>query len=323
MDRSPNDKLGRLSRTTTMASLSDAINGNENLDTFTEQVQSSEVSTSLDMVLACIEPTEALGFCSMADLAKLRGTASKFGGRQPSHSNALLDASVMTQLVSVFLERRGVAGSSLHAAAEEGDLEAAWAHLHHLGSPVDACDGYGAAPLHYAAEARSSSILRMLLRAGADPNVYHRGRNMRAGWTALHFAANAGARDCVFLLLYRPSPWGGMADVNAMDICRRTPLFYALDKERHSCITLLRKFGGRADLHFIAAENLQEVQRIDDGNTLGRDRHDIDAWGGHGVGEQPNEAAAVAPYLHPYLGPAGDTGPSLTFAAAMMPGFEW
>merc|ERR1719401_74233 len=111
------------------------------------------------------------------------------------------------------------------------------------------------------------------MRAGASAHARHRG----FGWTPLHFAANAGARDVAFLLV---SPWRpGKAEVNARDNCRRTPLFYALDKNRTECARLLWKFGGRADLHFLVVKILRSVQRIDDGNSLVDDRHEFNARG--------------------------------------------
>jgi len=320
---SPGAKGNRMSRASTMASWSDLALPSVELEPeapWSEVPRQLRPSLDLSQVV-CMEPTELLGFCSMTDLARLRTAAPLFGGR----GDGLLDARVMCQLREAFLTRLGLSGRSMHEAAEEGDLDAVVAYLSTGASP-DACDSHGFVPLHYAADGKHSAVLRRLLKAGANADARHRGLNIRAGWTPLHFAANAGARDCVFLLL-----WEGKADVNAMDNCRRTPLFYALDRDRKKCTSLLWKFGGRADLHFIEDKNLAEAQRVDDWPSLGDDRRNIDAWGGHASSSNSGESAAsdlgetaaATPYLHPYVGPAGDVGPSLTIAAAMMPEFEW
>mmetsp|Transcript_23972 Transcript_23972/g.74603 ORF Transcript_23972/g.74603 Transcript_23972/m.74603 type:complete len:263 (-) Transcript_23972:44-832(-) len=261
---------------------------------------------------------------------QLHTAGSAFG-----RSSELLGPAVVQRLVVAFLQWPANAGApSLCDAAEAGNTQAVWAHLNRGASPDD-YDAHGCVPLHYVAEGNHVGAYRLLVRAQADINAPHVGLNIRVGWTPLHFAAYAGSRDVLLLLLLQG------AGVNEMDRCRRTALFYAQSRGRKTCSRLLAKFGGVEDLHLVEPRHLREAQRADDGAHFAtehdRDEHHWDAsadaadmYAEGAVPVQFPEGNAVDRHhqarsvpLPRYIGPAGDSGPSLTHAAMSMPGFEW
>merc|ERR1712232_818300 len=103
---------------------------------------------------------------------------------------------------------------------------------------MGAFDSYGCVPLHYVANSNYVSVCKLLLQRGADINLRHRGLNLRKDWTPLHFAAYSGSRDIVLLHLLN------RAAVNQMDGCRRTPLYYARNRDKLSSCRIIEKFGG-------------------------------------------------------------------------------
>src|SRR5262245_57180872 len=62
--------------------------------------------------------------------------------------------------------------------------------------PRPGVDAYGRTPLHYAAADRDAARCQELLSAGADPNAQDDNR-----WTALHFAAQASSPAVTRVLL--------------------------------------------------------------------------------------------------------------------------
>jgi len=286
-------------------------------------------------LLSTLDVVQLLGWSSLVDLAALRVTAAS---AEDDRLHGFLGVEDKRRLVGEFLRHcRGSTGVNIHEAADWGNIEAVWGHLY-LGTAPDHYDEHGCVAMHYAATGKRTGIFRMLLRVGADKQARFTGLNIRAGWTPLHFAAHAGARDIVLLLLL------ARAEVNQMDSCRRTALFYAQSRNRDSCSSLLVKFGGSADSHLVEASNLREAMRLDEDNVLAprsRGAHEWDASGADdaalqaqdgmalaaaaaGIELQTDREAESAPRpLRPYVGPAGDIGIHLTIAAAVMPGFEW
>ncbi|PWW74643.1 ankyrin, partial [Tuber magnatum] len=76
----------------------------------------------------------------------------------------------------------------LHWAAKRGFRGLVWQLIEEAGMSVDIHENYGNTPLHCAVFFGQEDTVRLLLRAGANPNA----RN-RVGMTALHWAA--GHRD--------------------------------------------------------------------------------------------------------------------------------
>lgn len=337
------------SSVSTAASLSEVVNTTALL----QLRQAPCLPDSFARCFAAVDIVQFLGFCPAAGVVALRKTTSSIAS---SGDAGLLPHEAMLRLADALLaapQRRGAGANSLHDAAEAGDVEAMWAHIIQGASP-NRYDEHGCVPMHYAADGGHTAACRLLQRAGAQLEARMQGLNIRAGWTPLHFAAYAGARDVLLLLLLSG------VEVNKMDTCRRTALFYAEDRElesgqRQACSRILRKFGGVADYHLVAPENLREAQRMDivDDNTCGGARASLtavaaagfwdasadaaDMYAGHEAGSPPpqqfpegaeelndreSESRPFAQYP-PYVGPAGDVGPNLTQAAVEMPGFEW
>eukprot|EP00929_Paragymnodinium_shiwhaense_P089423 TRINITY_DN49563_c0_g1_i1.p1 TRINITY_DN49563_c0_g1~~TRINITY_DN49563_c0_g1_i1.p1 ORF type:complete len:347 (+),score=73.18 TRINITY_DN49563_c0_g1_i1:66-1106(+) len=237
-----------------------------------------EADETLGEVLANVQVVPLLAFCPPSACARLRQCSRAFGGGRHEQHVGLISPGMVQMMCQAYLQRgdtMSFSGSlpsgrgarqqqiSLHDAAEAGDSQAVWCHLH-LGTSPDAYDGHGCCALHYAAAGNRGHEASMLVKAKADLHAKHQGLNVRAGWTPLHFAAYAGARDVLALLLLKG------ARVNEMDVCRRTALFYAQDRRQLACGRLLRKCGGLDDLHIIEEQHLPEALRLDDGAHTSR-----------------------------------------------------
>ena len=86
-------------------------------------------------------------------------------------------------------------GSSIHKAAEEGNIEVVKQDLA-AGMDVNTKDGYGATPLLYAAEYGYNDVAEVLITNGADVNATY-----NDGLTALHSAVLNGSNEIVKLLI--------------------------------------------------------------------------------------------------------------------------
>ncbi|KAL8870107.1 MAG: hypothetical protein Q9174_003770 [Haloplaca sp. 1 TL-2023] len=125
--------------------------------------------------------------------------------------------------------------SPLHLAAFFG-LEQAVIKLLQAQEPVDGLDPLGTTPLMYAAGRGHSSIVRILLREGANPNIA-----CSRSCTALHRAAAGSHVEAIRHLLNAPD-----IDVNCMDTSRSdfTPLMLAVDEQREDVVRLLLQASG-------------------------------------------------------------------------------
>ncbi len=111
----------------------------------------------------------------------------------------------------------------LHTAIRRGDLREV-EHLLQSGTPVNAIRWHGEqSPVHEAAAAGKTDILRLLVSAGADVEVVDDRRR-----TPLHVAARLGHRKCVLALIEAG------AQLDAQDQDGQTPLVGAIDRERDS-----------------------------------------------------------------------------------------
>jgi ankyrin repeat protein len=97
---------------------------------------------------------------------------------------------------------------------------------------MEARDKHGFVPLHLAATVGETSVVGVLLRAGADENTRDKG-----GRTPLHWAAFYGHVPVVELLVRAG------ADKNAQDSDRRTPLHWAAIENHTAVAELLVQAG--------------------------------------------------------------------------------
>jgi len=149
----------------------------------------------------------------------------------------------------------------LHLVSRRG-LSGAVAFLLKSGADVDPRDNDNKTPLLCASEnSRNGEVARLLLEHGASVNV--RGKD---GQTPLHLALQRHFSDVVLLLL----KWG--ADVDAHDICDRTPLLCAKQSfERVTAVQLLpdhmvgvhvRHENGQTPLHLASRHDFSDVAAL-------------------------------------------------------------
>jgi hypothetical protein len=99
------------------------------------------------------------------------------------------------------------------------------------GAPVNAKDEKGKTALMYSAEISHATVVQILLRAGADPNVQEKGH----GYTALMYAVQNNDVDIVRLLIN----WG--VDRSLQDYTGNTALMQALAKRHLQVAALLQE----------------------------------------------------------------------------------
>ena len=109
--------------------------------------------------------------------------------------------------------------SAIHFAAENGNLDCVKYIAEQKGDLLDK-DLYGATALHYAAKSNRLDVVKFLVSKKMD----YTARDIR-GWTAMHYAACGNSVDIVKYLLAK-----GL-DINALTESKRTPLFFAKDRE--------------------------------------------------------------------------------------------
>jgi ankyrin repeat protein len=142
---------------------------------------------------------------------------------------------------------QGDGTTPLHWAVYKIDAELTAKLLQH-GAHAAAVNRYGSSPLAEATKVANAELVKLLLDAGAAVEAPN-----EDGQTALMLAARAGATQVAQLLVERG------ADVNARETWRaQTPLMWAADGGYHEIVELLIANG--ADVHGRAAANAWGVQ---------------------------------------------------------------
>ncbi|MCX6349201.1 MAG: ankyrin repeat domain-containing protein [Candidatus Aureabacteria bacterium] len=186
--------------------------------------------------------------------------------------------------------------SSLNRAAADGD-RARLAELIASGEDVNAPDGNGWTPLHFAVFRRQGEAAILLLDRGADVKIrdnlgrspldlaaqynlpdmvellISHGADPRAadpfGGTPLHYAATKGNTAVIEVLLARG------ADVNAREHIGWTPLDLAVDAGKKEAAELLRDRGGEARsyaaVQFLQARSARPVTPIAESKSVAGD----------------------------------------------------
>jgi ankyrin repeat protein len=122
--------------------------------------------------------------------------------------------------------------TTLHDAAESGDMKQAVILLDQHPSLVNATDVGDHTPLHLAALYDHPSVASVLIDRGA--NI---GARDSCGWTPLHMAAYGNKPAVAERLI----GWG--ADVNARDHRNQTPLSLAIKYNKNDVAAVLRQHG--------------------------------------------------------------------------------
>lgn len=120
--------------------------------------------------------------------------------------------------------------STIHEAAERGDLEDVKNHLRR-GTAVNAQDVYGATPLHYAAMTGQTKVAEFLIKKGANVNAVVTGQGGESV-SPLGSAASGGFKDMVELLIKKGAntkKYGPNAIKLAVDAIK---MFKETDKEK-------------------------------------------------------------------------------------------
>jgi uncharacterized protein len=176
---------------------------------------------------------------------KVRGATDPiYSGDYPLNIAAVFGPAEMVSLLleaGAKLEQPGRDGSyPLHNAVRSGGREIV-ALLIQRGAVVDAMDrlgSYGSPLFIFAATAGSDiEIARMLLAAGADPNLEN-----DDGDQPLHYAAISGNVELGKLLI------AAHVDVNHVDKSGWTPLHTAVDSSKHEFVRLLIAAGADVNL---------------------------------------------------------------------------
>jgi ankyrin repeat protein len=148
----------------------------------------------------------------------------------------------------------------IHVAAQKGDLNKVQMHVKANPALVNAKDGSGYTPLHWAAYYGHMDVADFLLTNSADVNA-----KSNVGWTPLHDAAAYGHMDVVELLLAKG------ADINAKDKNGVTPLHIVARGRNKDIAEILLVKGadvnaktnlGQTPLHVAAAHNHKDMLKL-------------------------------------------------------------
>ena len=111
--------------------------------------------------------------------------------------------------------------ANLYDSAFAGDLQACKDILASSTSEVNRQDGMGFTPLHWAADRNFHDIAKVLIDAGADPDIQD-----QDGLTPLHFASIKGSFECAQLMIPK-------ADIDLVDFkWNKTAMDLAFDSIR-------------------------------------------------------------------------------------------
>ncbi|KAK1770501.1 ankyrin repeat-containing domain protein [Phialemonium atrogriseum] len=142
-----------------------------------------------------------------------------------------------------------------------------WTALHlallvEKGAEIDAKDGYGKTPLHWAAKNGHKAIARLLVEKGAEIDA----KDGYDGRTPLHWAAKNGHEAIARLLVEKG------AEIDTKDVDNRTPLHLAAENGHEAIARLLVEkgakidakdgFDGRTPLHWAAKNGHEAIARL-------------------------------------------------------------
>ncbi|KAM7521668.1 hypothetical protein LguiA_011570 [Lonicera macranthoides] len=119
--------------------------------------------------------------------------------------------------------------TALHLAAAGGKTHICKYFIEHLKLDVNLKDENGETPLHHATMCQHYPTTLYLLENGANPSL----ANDKDRFTALHYAAEAGCKDFVQLLIARG------ADMEAKSDSENTPLHYAAAQGKKDVVGVL------------------------------------------------------------------------------------
>lgn len=120
-------------------------------------------------------------------------------------------------------------------ACQNGQKGVVIAFLKKDGINVDAVDGEGLSPLHFACRKGYKDIVKLLLEKGANVNALS-----NTSVTPLHFAAASGNKEVIKLAV------DGGADVSATDKEGKNPLMYAIEAKKAEAAKYLIELGADA-----------------------------------------------------------------------------
>lgn len=192
------------------------------------------------------------GFAATVEALLVAGADPEFSMTRPeetSESRALMNSEVRSDMAYLPNLEAANGARPLHAAAENGKVEAARALLAGGADPDAGFSMLGVSPLHLAAQYDRVEVARVLLEAGASVDAPSKNAD---GAPALYYAAGAGFIDVVEALL------DAGAHVDARQ--RRsnaTPLLYAIAANREKVASTLVRRG--ADIEAAADDGVRPL----------------------------------------------------------------